>query len=70
MLGALIGTVVAGFREMGLMRFRTKTVHDPRIHEGKILVCAVVAPGDEAQAAIEALSAAGGIDVRAEEGKI
>ena len=70
MLGALIGTVIAGFREMGLMRLRTKTVHDPRIHEGKILVCAVVAPGEEAQRAIDALSAAGGIDVRAEEGKI
>jgi hypothetical protein len=70
MLGALIGTVAAGFREMGLMRFRTKIVHDPRIREGKILVCAVVEPGDQARRAIDALSTAGGIDVRFEEGKV
>jgi len=70
MLGALIGTAAAGFREMGLLRFRTKTVHDPRIQDGRILVCAVVATGDEERAAIDALSAAGGADVRAEEGTI
>jgi hypothetical protein len=69
MLGALIGTVVAGFREMGLMRFRKQIIHDPRIQEGKILVCATVEPGEQAQRAIEALSAAGGIDVRSEEGE-
>jgi hypothetical protein len=55
---------------MGLFRFRAKAVHDPRIQDGKILVCAVVAPGAEAQKAIDALSAAGGTDVRAEEGTI
>jgi hypothetical protein len=70
MLGALIGTVAAGFREMGLFRFRKKVVHDPRIQEGKILVCASVSPGDQAQRAIDALSAAGGIDVRFEEGEV
>ncbi|MBE0569374.1 MAG: DUF3341 domain-containing protein [Deltaproteobacteria bacterium] len=70
MLGALIGTVAAGFREMGLLRFRTKLVHDPRIQEGKILVCATVAPGDPARRAIDALTAAGGIDVRLEEGTV
>jgi hypothetical protein len=70
MLGALLGTVAAGFREMGLLRFRTKLVHDPRIQEGKILVCATVAPGDQARRATDALSAAGGIDVRVEEGEV
>jgi hypothetical protein len=70
MLGALIGTAVAGFREMGLMRFRTKVIHDPRIREGKILVCATVETGEEAQRAIDTLTAAGGIDVRSEEGAL
>jgi hypothetical protein len=55
---------------MGLLRFRTKLVHDPRIQEGKILVCATVAPGDQARRATVALSAAGGIDVRVEEGEV
>lgn len=70
MLGALIGTVVAGFREMGLMRFRTKLIHDPRIHEGKILLCASVEPGNQAERAIAAMKAGGGIDVRSEEGEL
>ncbi len=70
MLGALIGTVVAGFREMGLMRFRTTVIHDPRIREGKILVCASVETGEQAQRAIAALKASGGIDVRSEEGAL
>ncbi|MGA8752613.1 quinol:electron acceptor oxidoreductase subunit ActD [Candidatus Deferrimicrobium sp.] len=70
MLGALIGTLVAGFREMGLMRFRTKVIHDPRIHEGKILLCASVEPGDQARRAIEAMREAGGTEVRTEEGEL
>ena len=70
MLGALIGTVAAGFREMGLMRFRTKVIHDPRIREGKILVCAAVEAGEQARRAIEAISAAGGLDVRSEQGEL
>ncbi len=36
MLGALVGTLVFGFREMGLLRFRRRRIHDARIHEGKI----------------------------------
>ncbi len=70
MLGALAGTVIAGFREMGLCRFRTKLIHDPRIHEGKILLCASVEPGNQAERAIAAMKAAGGIDVRSEEGEL
>jgi len=70
MLGALIGTLVAGFREMRLLRFRRKVVHDPRIQDGKILVCAAVEPGEQAQRAIDALRAAGGFDVRSEEGEL
>ncbi len=70
MLGALLATAVAGFLSIGLGRFRRKRVFDPRIHEGKIAVCARVAPGEQAGRAIEALKEAGGIDVRSEEGEL
>ncbi|MGE5247911.1 MAG: quinol:electron acceptor oxidoreductase subunit ActD [Verrucomicrobiota bacterium] len=70
MLGALIGTLVAGCREMGLLRFRTKLIHDPRIQEGKVLVCASVEAGDQARQAVDALKAAGGAEVRSEEGAL
>jgi len=70
MLGAVIATLVAGIREMGLMRFRTKTIHDPRIQEGRILVCAAVETGEQAQRAADALKTAGGTDVRSEEGAL
>lgn len=70
MLGALAGTVIAGFREMGLCRFRTRLIHDPRIHEGKILLCASVEQGDQARCAIEAMRKAGGTEVREEEGEL
>ena len=70
MLGALAGTVIAGFREMGLCRFRTRLIHDPRIHEGKILLCASVERGDQARCAIEAMRKAGGTEVREEEGEL
>jgi hypothetical protein len=70
MLGALAGTVVAGFREMGLCRFRTKLIHDPRIQEGKILLCARVSGDELAKRAMDAMRTAGGIDVRAEEGEL
>jgi len=70
MLGALIGTVVAGFREMGLMRFRKKIIHDPRIQEGKILLCARVFGEEQARRAVEAMKSAGGTDVRPEEGEL
>jgi hypothetical protein len=70
MLGALAGTVIAGFREMGLCRFRTRLIHDPRIREGKILLCARVSGDEQAKRAMDAMIAAGGIDVRAEEGEL
>jgi hypothetical protein len=70
MLGALAGTVVAGFREMGLCRFRTKLIHDPRIREGKILLCARVSGDEQTKWAMDAMKSAGGIDVRAEEGEL
>lgn len=70
MLGALAGTLIAGFREMGLCRFRTRLIHDPRIHEGKILLCASVEQGDQARCAIEAMRKAGGTEVREEEGEL
>ena len=70
MLGALAGTVIAGFREMGLCRFRTKLIHDPRIQEGKILLCARVSGDGQARRAIEAMTEAGGIGVRSEEGEL
>jgi hypothetical protein len=70
MLGALVGTLAASIHSMKLLRFRTKTVHDPRIREGKILLCAAVARGDQERRAADALRAAGGIDVRTEEGAL
>ena len=70
MLGALAGTVIAGFREMGLCRFRTKVIHDPRIQEGKILLCARVTGDEQAGQAMDAMKSAGGIEVRAEEGEL
>ncbi len=70
MLGAILATLVAGFLSIGLARIRAKKVFDPRIHEGKIAVCALVAPGEQAGRAIEALKGAGGIDVRSEEGEL
>lgn len=69
MLGALLGTIVTGAREMGLWRLRGK-VHDPAIHDGAILLCARVAAGEAAERAAEAMRAAGGTRVRAEEGAL
>ncbi|MCL5965802.1 MAG: DUF3341 domain-containing protein [Deltaproteobacteria bacterium] len=70
MLGALLATLVAGFRSIGLARFRTKKVFDPRIHEGKIAVCGRVEDGGQARRAEQALREAGGTDVRTEEGAL
>ncbi len=70
MLGALAGTVIAGFREMGLCRFRTRLVHDPRIHEGKILLCARIEGEERAARVADAMRRAGGKDVRREEGEL
>jgi hypothetical protein len=70
MLAALLSTLVAGFLSIGLARFRTRKVFDPRIHEGKIAVCASVTPGEQARQAARALSEAGGIEVREGEGEL
>jgi hypothetical protein len=70
MLGALAGTVIAGFREMGLMRFRTKIIHDPRIHDGKIALCARVDGEGKAFRVTSIMKAAGGTDIRTEEGEL
>jgi Cdc6-like AAA superfamily ATPase len=70
MLGALLATLFGGGREMGLLRFPPKVVHDPRIHDGKIALCARVEGEEQARRAIEAMRGAGGTDVRAEEGEL
>ncbi len=70
MLGALLATIIAGFRSIGLARFRTRKVFDARIHEGKIAVCAAVEPGEQEQRAAGAMKEAGGTFVRAEEGEL
>lgn len=68
MLGALLGTLIAGAREMGLGRSRARKIHDPRIHEGMIALCARVETGEEEGTVIAAMKEAGGLDVRSEEG--
>jgi hypothetical protein len=70
MLGALLGTLFGGGREMGLLRFPPKMIHDPRIHDGKIALCARVVGDEQARRTIEAMREAGGIEVRAEEGEL
>jgi hypothetical protein len=71
MFAALIATLVLGFRSIGLGPFRSRRrVFDPRIHEGKIALCAKVDPGDQERLAIEAMKASGGDAVRAEEGEL
>jgi hypothetical protein len=70
MFAALIATLIAGFRSIGLGPFhgKRKRIFDPRIHEGKIALCAKVEDGDQERAVISALTAAGGDAVRTEEG--
>ena len=70
MLGALLGTLIAGAHEMGLGRFRATKIHDPRVHEGMIAVCARVEPGDQENRAGAVMKEAGGHDVRTEEGEL
>ncbi|PWB67140.1 MAG: hypothetical protein C3F14_02950 [Deltaproteobacteria bacterium] len=70
MLAALLATLVAGFLSIGLARYRARKVFDPRIHEGKIAVCAAVEPGEQALRAAAALKEAGGAEVRTEEGEL
>jgi hypothetical protein len=70
MLGALLATIVGAFWSIGLARFRTKKVFDPRIHDGKIALCAAVETGEQERRAAEAMRAAGGTDIRPEEGAL
>jgi hypothetical protein len=72
MLGALLATLVGSFRSIGLARLKgrkVRKVFDPRIHEGKIVLCARVEPGDQEKRASAVMKEAGGHDVRAEEGE-
>ena len=70
MLGAVLATLFGGGREMRLLRYPPKVVHDPRIHDGKIALCAKVEGDEQARRAMDAMKAAGGTDVRAEEGEL
>lgn len=70
MLGALLATLFAGGREMGLLHFPPKAIHDPRIHDGKIALCARVEGDEQARLAMDAMKDAGGTDVRPEEGEL
>ncbi len=70
MLGALLATAIAGFVSIGLGRTRRKKVFDRRIHEGKIALCASVDTSEQERRAAEAMRAAGGTDVRTEEGEL
>lgn len=70
MLGALLATLVGAFFSIGLARIRSNKVFDPRIHEGKIAVCAAVEPGEQERRAREAMGTAGATDIRAEEGEL
>jgi hypothetical protein len=70
MLGALMGTLFGGGFEMRLLRYPPKVVHDPRIHDGKIALCVLVDGEGQAFRVTSILKAAGGTDVRAEEGDL
>jgi hypothetical protein len=70
MLGALLGTLFGGGFEMRLLRFPPKVVHDPRIHDGKIALCARVEDEGQGFRVTSAMKAAGGTEVRVEEGEL
>jgi len=73
MLGALLATLIGSFRSIGLARLKgrkARKLFDPRIHEGKIVLCARVEQGDEENRAIAAMKETGGLDVRVEEGEL
>jgi len=70
MLGALLATLFGGGREMRLLRFPPKVVHDPRIHDGKIALCVRVEGEGQAFRVTSIMKAAGGTDVRSEEGEL
>jgi molybdopterin-containing oxidoreductase family membrane subunit len=71
MLGALLATVAGGFFSMRLLPFRrSRRVSDPAIHDGRIVLCAAVSPGEQAVRAAALLEGAGAADVRTEEGML
>ena len=70
MLAALLATLVGAFLSIGLGRFRTKKVFDPKIHEGKIALCAAVESETQERGVLQAMRDAGGTDVRTEEGEL
>jgi hypothetical protein len=70
MLGALLATLFGSGREMRLLRFPPKVVHDPRIHDGKIALCVRVDGEGQAFRVTSIMKAAGGTDIRAEEGEL
>jgi hypothetical protein len=70
MLSAILTTLVGAFLSIGLGRFRTKKVFDPKIHEGKIALCAAVESGAQEEGVLQAMRDAGGTDVRTEEGEL
>ena len=70
MLEALLATLFGGGREMRLLRFPTKVVHDPRIHDGKIALYARVEGEGQAFRVTSIMKAAGGVEIRAEEGEL
>jgi len=70
MLGALLATLFGGGREMRLLRYPPKVVHDPRIHDGKIALCVRVDGEGQAFRVTSVMKAAGGTDIRAVEGEL
>ncbi len=70
MLAAILATLVGAFLSMGLGPFRAKKIYDPRIHEGKIALCAGVESEEQERSVLQAMRDAGGSDVRTEEGEL
>lgn len=68
MLAAILATLVGAFLSIGLGRFRTKKIFDPKINEGWIALCASVESGAQEESVLRAMRDAGGTDVRTEEG--
>ena len=71
MLGALLGTVIGGVPGDGAAAGSApKVIHDPRIHDGKILSARASRGDEQAGRVMDAMKSAGGIDVRPEEGEL
>jgi hypothetical protein len=70
MLAAILTTLVGAFLSIGLGRFRTKRIFDPKINEGWIALCASVESEAQERGVLQAMRDAGGTDVRTEEGEL